>query len=86
MVDDAFEKEWLGELVEVDIADLRDAKAAEGAGEVGDGDGERNEIDLVAGNFPGIKRQTRCCCSRANQKVAPGESRGWFGIKAGHRT
>ncbi len=55
VADDALEEERLGELVEMDIADLRDAEAVEGAGKIGDGKGAGDEIELVAGDFAGIE-------------------------------
>jgi len=47
MADDAFEEERLSEFVEMDIADLRDTEAMEGAGEVGDDQGSGNQVNLV---------------------------------------
>ena len=55
MIDNAFQKRGLRELVEMDVADLSDAEAVEGAGEIGEGDRAGDEIDLVAGDLAGIK-------------------------------
>lgn len=55
VADDALEEERFGELVEMDIADLRDAEAVEGAGKIGDSEGAGDEIELVAGDFAGIE-------------------------------
>lgn len=54
-MDDALEEEGLCELVEVDITDLSDAVAVEGRGKVMDGDGARDDVDLVASEFAGVK-------------------------------
>ncbi len=55
LVDDAFEEEGFGVLVEVNVADLNDAVAVEGGGQVGDGDGVGNDVDLVARDFGGVE-------------------------------
>lgn len=52
MLDDALEKRGLGELVQMDVTDLSDAEAMEVAGEVCNGDGPGDNIDLVTGDFP----------------------------------
>jgi hypothetical protein len=62
-VNDALEEVRLGELVEVDVADLDDAIAVEGAGEVADGDRTVNDVDLVAGDFAGVEGEASGGCS-----------------------
>ena len=56
LLDDAFEEEGLGVLVEVDVADLDDAIAVEGGGQIVDGDGALDDVEFVAGNFAGVER------------------------------
>lgn len=74
VVDDAFEEKGLSELVEMDIADLRDAEAIESTGEVGDSNSAGDEIDLMSGDFAGIKGQTCCRSARTNDEVATAEA------------
>ena len=47
-VDDALEEEGFGELVEVDVAYLSDAVAVKRAGQIFDGDGAGDDVELVA--------------------------------------
>ena len=54
LVDDMLDEEGLGEFVEVDVADLGDAVAAEGVGKVGDVDGEVDDFELVACDRAGV--------------------------------
>ena len=54
-LDDAFDEVGLGVLVDVDVADLNDAVAVERTGEVADGDGTLDDVDLVAGDFSGVE-------------------------------
>ena len=56
LVDDAFEEEGLGVLVEVDVTELDDAIAMEGGGQIGDGNRALDDVDFVAGKFTGIER------------------------------
>lgn len=53
--DDAFEEEGLSVLVKVDVADLDDAVAVEGSGEICDGDGAVNDVDFVACDLAGVE-------------------------------
>ncbi len=55
LADDAFEEERLGVFVEVDVADLDDAVAVEGGGEIADADGAVDDVKLVACDLAGIK-------------------------------
>jgi hypothetical protein len=71
-VDDELEEPWFGVLVEVDIADLDDAKAVEGLGEITDGDGPLDDVDLVAGDLAGVEGECGGCCPRAEKEVATG--------------
>ncbi len=54
-VDDAFEEEGFGVLVEVDVAELDDAVAVEGRGQIGDGDGALDDVDFVTGELAGVE-------------------------------
>ena len=55
MVDDAFEEEGLGVLVEVNVAKLNDAIAVKGGWQISDRDGAVDDVDLVACDFAGVK-------------------------------
>ena len=85
MADDMFEEEWFGELVEVDIADLCDAEAMEGAGKIGDGEGAGDEIELVSGNFARVEGKSSGGRSCADKEMAAGDAGGVIGINAGHK-
>lgn len=56
--DDALEEEGLGVLVEVDVAELNDAVAMEGGGEIRDGDGTLDDVDFVASDLSGVESQS----------------------------
>lgn len=69
-----FEKEGLGELVEVDVADLGDAVAVKGSREIGEGDGAGDDFYLVPGDFSGVEGQSGgggACC---DEEVSAGDS------------
>ena len=68
--DDALEEGGLGELVEVDVADLGDAVVVEDVGEVGQGDGAVDDIDFVAGNFAGVEGEAGGSGSGSNEEVS----------------
>lgn len=57
-VNDALEEEGLCVFVEVDIAELDNAKAVKRSGQISNGDGAFNDVDFVATNFASIERQT----------------------------
>jgi len=75
--DDAIDEVRLGVLVDVDVADLDDAVAVEGSGEVADGDGTLNDVDLVAGDFAGVEGESGGGDSRADQELAAGDFGSW---------
>jgi hypothetical protein len=54
-VDDVFEEEGFGVLVEVNVAELDDAITVEGGGEIVDGDGALDDIDFVTGDLAGVE-------------------------------
>jgi len=70
----------------MDVADLSDAETVESSGEVRDGKGLGDEIDLVSGDLSGIEGKTCRRGSRADEKVAAGKARRWDGGGAGHRS
>ncbi len=55
LTDDALQKKGLGVLVEVDVAELDDAVAVEGDGQIGDGDGAVDDVDFVTCDFAGVE-------------------------------
>ncbi len=59
LVDDVLEEERLGVLVEVDVGDLGDAEAVEGTGQIRDGDGPLDDVDLVARDLAGVESECR---------------------------
>lgn len=63
LADDVLEKEGLGVLVEVDVADLDDPVSMERRREIGDGDSAKNDIELVTGDFTGV--EGHACCDGA---------------------
>ncbi len=81
---DVLEEVGLGVLVEVDVADLDDAEAVEGRGEIADSDGAVDDVELVASDFPGV--DSECCGggTSADEEVAAGKARRLIGLRAGH--
>ena len=73
-VDDVFEEEGLGELVEVDVADLGDSVAAEGVRKICDADGEVDGFEVVARDLAGVKSETCGGNTRADEKFSAGET------------
>jgi hypothetical protein len=58
----------------MNIADLRDAEAVEGAGKLRDGEGVGDEIELVAGDFAGVEGETSGGRSCADEEMAAGDA------------
>ena len=85
VVDDTLKEVRLGELVEVDVADLGDAVVAEGVGQVGDGDGAVDDVDFVAGNLSSVEGKPCCCGSGANEEFSSRDARCRWGVRPGHR-
>src|SRR5260370_440804 len=63
-----------GVLVEVDVAELDDAIAVEGGGQIVDGDGAFDDVELVAGDLAGIESEPGGSDAGAYEEVSPGES------------
>jgi hypothetical protein len=82
---DVLKEVGLGVLVEVDVADLHDAVAVEGAGQVGDWDGTMNDVDLMAGDFACVEGHACCDSSGADEEVASGKARRLIGLRTGHK-
>jgi hypothetical protein len=74
-VNDVFEKEGLGELVEVDIGDLNDSEAVEDRGKIADGDGVFDEVDLVSRDGPCVDGKPGGGEAGAKNEVATANSR-----------
>jgi hypothetical protein len=85
LADDVFEKVGFGVLIKVDVAELHDAVAVEGAGQVGDGDGTVDDVDLVAGNLAGVEGHSCSDSTGADEEVASGKARRLIGLRTGHR-
>ena len=72
--DHALEEVGLGELLEVDVAHLDDAKALEAVGEIADGDGEMGDLVLVAGMGSGVGRDAEASSGEGGtEKASAGE-------------
>lgn len=74
LVNDALEEERLGVLVEVNVADLGDAITVEGGGQVRDGDGSLDDVDLVARDFAGVEGESGRGCSCPYEEIAASEA------------
>lgn len=70
VADDALEEVGLGELVEVDVAELSDAVAVEGAGQIGDGDCPLDDVDFVAAYLAGVESKACSGGTCADEKAA----------------
>lgn len=73
VVDGFTKKEWFGKFVEMDIAQLGDAEAIEGRGEIGKVDLGMSHLDDVARDLAGVKGQPRGACASCSEEVATGE-------------
>ena len=82
--DDVLEEVGLSVLDQVDVADLDDAVAVEGAGEVGDTEGAGGDVELVAGEFSGVKRHACGEGAGTEDEVSPIESRRLIGLRTVH--
>ena len=74
--DDVREEEVLGVLLEVDVGELDDAEAVEGGRQVGDEEGAMGDVEIVAGYFVGVERESRSRGERARDEGAAGERSG----------
>jgi hypothetical protein len=72
--DDVFEEEGFGEFVKVDVADLGDAIAVKGTGEIGQVEGAVDDVDLVTANFARVEGQTSCGRTCSDEEFSPGDS------------
>lgn len=78
--DDLLEEEGFGELFEVEVAELDDAVADEGGGEMLDGDAAGEGTDLMAGDETAVEGKACGCGTRAYKEGAAGEAAcaGWI--------
>jgi hypothetical protein len=89
LVDDLFEEPGLGELFEVDVGDLDEAEVLEGVGQIGDGEGAVDDLELVSTVCTGVGSEADGRCGGAGQEGAPGEGVGAVfgrGVTAGSET
>ena len=73
-MDDALKEEGFRVLVEVDVADLDDAIAMEGRGQILDRDGALDDVNLVACNLAGIECESCGCGPSTYEEVAASKS------------
>jgi hypothetical protein len=71
--DDLVEEEVLGEFIQVDVADLDDAKAGKGRGQAANAEGPVRDVDLVAGDLIRVTREAGGGNGGTQQEVAAGE-------------
>jgi len=85
-LDDLLEEVGLGVFVEVDVAELGDAQAVKGCGEVADGDGVVGGIDLVTGDLAGVDGEAGGEGGGTGEEGPAGDGRGgrrracWHGL------
>lgn len=84
-MDDVLKKERLGELVEMDVAELDDAIAAEGIGQIFDADGLMDRIEVMACELARVKREACGSNAGADEKFATSEAGGLVWGNTGHR-
>jgi hypothetical protein len=84
LADDVLEEVRLSVFVEMDVAELYDAVAVEGAGQVRDGDGAVDYLDLVAGDLAGVDGHACGNCAGTDEEVASGKTRRLIGLRTGH--
>jgi len=84
LADDPLEEEGFCVFVEMDVAELNDAVAVEGGGEIRDGDGSMDDVHFVASDLSRVKGQSRGGSSGADEKVASSKARRLNGLRAGH--
>lgn len=70
------EEELFSKLFKVNIADLDEAEAVEGGGQVADGKGALGDVDVVAGEFAGVEGDAGCRGCGAEEEVAAGVAGG----------
>jgi hypothetical protein len=73
-LDDAFEEKRLGVLVEVDVAELDDAIAVEGSGQIVDDEGALDDVELMAGDLAGVESESGAGDAGTYKKISPGEA------------
>jgi len=83
---DVLEKVWLGVLVEVNVAELYDAIAMEGAGKVGDWNRTMDDVDLMPGDLTCVEGHSCGQRTGADEEVASGKARRLIGLRTGHRS
>ena len=74
LFDDAFEEEGLGVLVEVDVAELDDAIAVEGGGQIVNDEGALDDVELMASDLAGVESESGAGNAGTYKKISPGEA------------
>ena len=80
--DDVLQEPGLGVLLEVEVAHLDEAKALEGVGEVGDGEGDLVDLELVAAVDSAIQGDAGDS-DRASEQELPARDEIGFRVRAG---
>jgi hypothetical protein len=83
LANDLFEEPGLGELFEVEIADLDDAEALEGVGQVADGEGAVGDVVLVAGVGAGVGCDSKASDGGTAEEAAARHGH-WIGRRSRH--
>ena len=73
MLDDALEEEGLGELVQVNVAELGDAEAVERGGEIVDVEGAEDDVDFMARDLAGIEGESGGGGSSGDDEFSAGD-------------
>ena len=84
-VNDTLKKEWLGELVEVNVAELDDAVVVEVVGEIPDADGLLDDVEVMACDLARVEGEACCGDAGANEKFATSKTGRLVGSNSGHR-
>ena len=81
--DHVLEEVGLGELLEMDVAELDDAEVLEAVGEIADGEGKAGDLPLVARMGSGVGSDAEACsCEGGTEEAAAGEvKRSWLAMR-----
>ena len=84
LLDDAFEEEGLGELVEVNVAELGDAEAVKRGGEIVNVEGTWDDVDFMARYLAGVEGESGGGGSSGDEEFSAGDLLRGGGGDTGH--